>query len=118
MSTHNFNNNSDKVERQRVHRDTFLSRAQAELDEAGGRYQKQKPTKIIGAGPPQYPHLPPSSPWSAPCPSGVEPVLGVDVNALGFHEAPSSTPNLREAVPPTVSALSVEASRTFLKRRV
>jgi hypothetical protein len=120
MSTHDFKNDSDQAERRRVERDTFLSRTQLDADRVDGRFAKQRPTTIIAKNPASaYPRLPPSSPWSAPCPSGDEPPLNVDVNAvpdLGFHEA-SPTPNSGEA-PTVFSPLSVETSPSFLKRRI
>ena len=115
-----FKNDTDQQTRREVLRDTFLSRALAELDQAGGRFQKQTPSTFIANNPASaYPRLPSSSSWSAPCPSGNEAPLGVDVNAvpdLGFHEA-SPTPNSGEA-PTVFSPLSVETSPSFLKRRI
>ena len=117
MTTHNYDNPASQSERKAIvtnERNTFLSRTEAELEEAGGRYARQRPNTIIANNPAaQYPRLPASSPWASPCPSGVEAPLGVDVNALGFHEA-RSTADLGEAIPPTVSPpLSVEASPIF-----
>ena len=123
MTTHEFNNHTDQQTRRRVERDTYLSRAKATLDdEAGGRFTKQMPSTIIHKNPAaQYPRLPSSSPWSAPCPSGGEPPLNVDVNAvpdLGFSAAPPTTnsgeANEASASPP----LAIEASPSFLKRRI
>lgn len=128
MTTHNFDNDATQAVRKAIvkndsyitsERNTYLSRTDPD-DEAGGRFKKEIPTKIIGASPAlQYPRLPPSSPWASPCPTGVEPVLGIDINAvpdLGFHEAPSNSGEA-SASPP----LAVETSPTFsnkLRRRV
>ena len=89
MTTHEFNNHATQAERRReVQRDTYLARAQAELDEAGGRFTKQTPSNIIGENPASaYPRLRQSSPWASPCPSGAEPPLCVDVNSLGFDRS-------------------------------
>ena len=81
-----FNNHATQAERRAVLRDTFLTRAQAELDEAGGRFQNQTP-RTFTANNPAYPRLPSSSPWAAPCPPGVERPLGIDVNDLGFDRS-------------------------------
>lgn len=119
MTTHEFKNDSDQAERRRVQRDTYLARAQAELDEAGGRFKGKTPSTIIHKNPASiYPRLPSSSPWAKPDPSGDEPPLGIDVNAvpdLGFHEARSTT-NSGEV--PVDAPLAVAASPIFLKRRV
>ena len=120
MTTHEFNNHTDQQTRRRVERDTYLSRAQTELEEAGGRFTRQTPSTIIAKNPASaYPRLPPSSPWTAPCPSGDEPPLNVDVNAvpdLGFSAAPPTTNSgeANEASPP----LAIETSPNFLKRRI
>jgi hypothetical protein len=55
--------------------DTYFSRAQAALDDRGGRFVRDKP---LMSGVPQ---LPEASPWRCE-PVGIEPPLGVDVNAV------------------------------------
>ena len=123
MTTHNFTNDATQAERKAIvtsERNTFLSRTEAELEEkSGGRFKKNRRTTIVGVNPASaYPRLPPNSPWASPCPTGVEPPLNVDINAmpdLGFHEA--SPPNLGE-VASTVSSPAVETSPNFLKRRI
>ena len=98
MTTHNYHNHATQAERKAIvkndsyitsERNTYLSRTEAELEEeSGGRFKKKTRTTIVGVNPASvYPRLPQSSPWASPCPSGVEPPLGIDVNAvpdLGF----------------------------------
>jgi len=80
MTTHEFNNHSNQSERRSVQRDCYLSRAQADPEiEAQGRFKKHNPTIVSGI--PQYPTIP-SGPWVSPDPSGPEPSLGYEIDAL------------------------------------
>ena len=67
-----------KADKQTVHRDTLLSRAQADYDLANvGRHARN----ITGSwdGPHRYPFLPETSPWSCE-PVGLEPPLPYSVS--------------------------------------
>jgi hypothetical protein len=60
MPTHDFRNDSDQAERQRVERDTYLTRAQSNADLAAqGRFKRETATRVTGV--PVYPSLPASS---------------------------------------------------------
>jgi hypothetical protein len=62
-----------------LRQNTMHGRASAELDlENTGRFAK--PHALIGEGAPEYPRLPENS-WTND-PTGVEPSLGIDVNAV------------------------------------
>jgi hypothetical protein len=66
---------------------SFHQFAQSSSDEiAGGRYAKQEGStpQVVGAdGPPIYPQLPSSSPWSGAAPEpGIEPPTGININAM------------------------------------
>jgi hypothetical protein len=77
--------------------------------EAARRERLAKP-QIVGTEPSaRYPHLPASSPWAGPDLVGVEPPLGVEINALEPvgepHEVAAS---LGEVVaPPSVASAEV-----------
>jgi hypothetical protein len=72
-----FNNSATQAEKKQVLRDTMHTRAMAEFSlEHAGRHAKQN--TVIGTGAPNYPAGPA---WSVD-PTGVEPPLGVDVNAV------------------------------------
>ena len=123
MTTHNYHNDATQAERKAIvtsERNTFLSRTDPD-EETGGRFKKETPTTVIAKNPAaQYPFLPASSPWSCPDPTGVEPILGVDVNEvpdLGFSAAHSTNSGEAE-MSSTTSPLAIEASPAFLKRRV
>jgi hypothetical protein len=61
-------------------RDCFHSRAQAALDEVGGRFAKVTSNKVVtGAAPVQYPAIP-SGPWSQGDPGAPDPAT----NELGY----------------------------------
>lgn len=65
---------------ERFHKNTYYSHAQADADlAAGGRYAKVEERPVVGV--PIYPALPASSPWHCD-PIGIEPPLGIDVNAM------------------------------------
>jgi hypothetical protein len=90
MTTHEFNNNSDQAERQRVERDTYLTRSQADADlTSQGRFKRETATRVTGV--PVYPSLPASSPWTKGIDEvvGVEPPLGAD--DFGGSMAPTAT---------------------------
>jgi hypothetical protein len=64
-------------------KDTYFSRAQADADDAGGRYAKLNPAKITGSTPaPSYPTQPGNSPWaSSPVPPNrASDELGFSIN--------------------------------------
>ena len=90
MTTHPFHNHATQAERKVIvssERNTYLSRTESD-EETGGRFKKETPTVVIAKNAAaQYPFLPASSPWSAPCPSGAEPPLCIDVNDLGFDRS-------------------------------
>lgn len=91
MTTHNYSNPATQAERKAIitsERNTFLSRTDPD-EETGGRFKREKTrTTIVGVNPASvYPPLPQSSPWAAPCPSGVERPFGIDVNDLGFDRS-------------------------------
>jgi hypothetical protein len=86
MSNQLFINNTDQETRRRVEHDSYLTRAQAEADQVGGRFRKEVTTTVNAV--PQYPKLPASSPWASGFDQNVEPVLGYDVNA----QEPTGTP--------------------------
>ena len=78
----------DQAERRRVLREqasTFLDHARAAADdEAGGRFARVQPQSVIGSTPiPQYPQA--GTPFqSDPC--GLEPPLGIAIDAMPEHE--------------------------------
>lgn len=100
---------------------TYLDHASAEADQvSSGRFANQTATRVAGV--PKYPRQPATSHWSRD-PTGVEPPLNLDVNAvpdLGFHAAPSTNSSEADVPPVFASPLAVEteASPIFLKRRV
>ena len=77
MTTHEFT----QREKREVLKDTYLSRAQADAEMSlGGRFKKQTETHVTGV--PRYPAQPTNSPWSTPDPTGPEPPLGYEIDAL------------------------------------
>lgn len=81
MSNQPFNNDTDQQTRRQVLIDTYLSRAKADAEiEAQGRFKKQSPTTVTGV--PTYPTQPTNSPWATPDPTGIEPTLGYEIDAL------------------------------------
>ena len=108
MTTHDFSNHSDLTERQRVERDTYLTRAQADADlGASGRFKREITTRVTGV--PTYPQLPASSPWSNGFDVNVEPPLGYAVDAMP-QEIQSSEPALSPAT--VVASLTDAGDRT------
>jgi hypothetical protein len=93
MTTHDFRNDSDQSERQRVERDTYLTRAQSDADlTSQGRFKKETATRVTGV--PTYPSLPASSPWHSGFDENVEPPLGFAVDAMPAVENEIQTPTL------------------------
>ena len=75
MTTHDFRNDSNQDERQRVERDTYLTRAKSDADlTSQGRFKRETATRVTGV--PIYPQLPASSPWSEGFDQNVELPLG------------------------------------------
>jgi|SRR5215510_16025415 len=106
--THDYQNPATQAERRKeVERDSYFRRAQGDAEtELGGRYKK--PVTVIGAGVPEYPRLPANSPWATPDPTGPEPPLGYEIDALPEPElggAPASpcaeTATLNDPIPRT-----------------
>jgi len=79
MSNQPFND-TDQQTRRQVLKDTYFSRAQSEADMIGGRFKKETATQVVGV--PTYPTLPSGNPWSSPDPTGPEPTLGYEIDAL------------------------------------
>lgn len=114
MTTHEFNNDSNQTERRRVERDTYLSRAQAEADQVGGRFKKEVTTTVNAV--PTYPSLPSSSPFAKGFDEvvGVEPPLGYavdEVPAQSNLEEPALSPTTVVASPADVGDALARASR-------
>jgi hypothetical protein len=68
-----------------ISNDTFFSRAARTLgSELGGRFSHEPEARprIVGKGPLPYPQQPTGSPWAGADPTGDEPPLGIDVNAV------------------------------------
>ena len=80
-----FQNDSSQSERKAILKNdrqaqTYFERAQVEVgSELGGRYRHLAPASVAGV--PQYPQQPPNSPFRQD-PTGAEPPLGIDVNAM------------------------------------
>ena len=66
-------------EKRKVLRDSYLNRAAADANLAGGRFKKQNATEVVGV--PVYPPIP-SRPWSGADPVPDEPPLGFDINQV------------------------------------
>jgi hypothetical protein len=78
-----YHQSADQREREAILRNdranTFAGRAQAEADDVRGRWAQINKFDVVGATPtPQYPAGPN---WSVD-PTGLEPPLGIDVNAV------------------------------------
>ena len=129
MRNQPFENNTDQQTRRQVLKDTYLSRAQADAEiESQGRFKKHNPTIVTGT--PEYPRQPSSSPWSTPDPTGIEPSLGYEIDALpalgGESPAPTATVETATtddggaALPPKGrdSALPSVSARSSFRRRV
>jgi hypothetical protein len=71
---------------------TLRDHAHRFADTEGGRFAfaKAHQPPMDFSGVPTYPRLPPNSPWATADPSGVEPPLGTDVNALRSGPAPAT----------------------------
>jgi hypothetical protein len=104
-----FSDIADQEERRRVMKDTLLSRTQADVDiEAQGRFRRHNPTTVTGAAP-SYPS-PPNGPWANPDPSGPEPTLGYDIDALPELGGAPVHALAETATPPREGSLEEETS--------
>jgi hypothetical protein len=97
--TRPYDNSATQDERKAILRnDSYFSRQQNTPEDAGGRYAKLTPSNVIGSKPtPQYPQLPPSSPWANGFDVNVEPQLGYAVDEMPAQEIQSSEPALSPA---------------------
>src|SRR5262249_24164231 len=98
---------------------TYLDHAIASANlEAQGRFRRETESKITGT--PTYPRQPSSSPWSTPDPSGPEPPLGYEIDALpelgGLGGAPASA--LAETATPKGSDSTGVVTPQLFRRRV
>src|SRR6476620_11207199 len=70
-------------------KDTLFARQQNTVDDAGGRYSKLNPAKIVGSTPAPYPQLPGNSPFA----KGIDEIVGVGLSLsaddLGGSMAPT-----------------------------
>ena len=107
MATHEFDNDSNQAERQRVERDSYLTRAQADADLAAqGRFKRETTTRVTGV--PVYPSLPPSSPWANGFDTNIEPPLSVDeMPAVGTQAEIEP-----ELIPQVAASPTTEVDRT------
>ena len=107
MSNMPFQNDTDQETRRQVERYTFLTRAQSEVDQVGGRYKKEIATTVNAI--PKYPSLPASSPWSDPANWGPdEPSLGFSVDEMPANGTPAEIEASLAAVPTPVATPSAE----------
>lgn len=116
MTTHEFNNSATQAERKQVLKDTYLTRAAAEV-EMGGRFKRLNPTVITGAAT-SYPRQPSNSPWhSDPVPP--EEPLGFSVDAMENEMPMPEVPNPPSGVGEPVASANVAAKPTgsSIKRR-
>ena len=102
-------------------KDTYLSRAQADVEiESQDRFKKYNPTTVTGVTP-EYPRQPDNSPWSSPDPTGPEPPFPIDIDfvaELGGASAPAIPSDAVEPAPPTRGASSaLTDAPPFLRRR-
>ena len=93
--TRPYDNSATQDERKTILRnDSYFARQQNTTDDAGGRFSKLTPSNVIGAAPsPQYPSLPPSSPWASGFDQNVEPPLGYAVDEMPTQEIQTPTLN-------------------------
>jgi hypothetical protein len=89
-----YHNDATQTERREALKaDCYFNRAQSEIgSELGGRFKHLSTTSVTPV--PQYPHQPPNSPFHHD-PTGAEPPLGIDVNAMTGVAQPD--PVLEEA---------------------
>jgi hypothetical protein len=74
---------NDQLQRDRDPASTLLAFAESEAGSISGRWRSNQKSRVLGAKEEAlYPNLPPSSPWSSPDPSGLEPPFGIDINAV------------------------------------
>src|SRR6516225_8044897 len=97
---------------------TYLAHAEASaLDEAGGRFAalpERKPTVIGAKAEIAYPQQPQGSPWANE-PSGTEPPLGYEVDAMEAVGEPQEQARSAEAI--TRSASTGTTDKPRLHRR-
>ena len=76
-----YHNDASQAERKEALKaDCYFNRAQSEIgSELGGRYRPLVKASVTPV--PQYPQQPPNSPFRQD-PTGAEPPLGIDVNAM------------------------------------
>jgi hypothetical protein len=90
---------------------TFRTFAEADANQARGRYSAELATTVIGATPiPKYPELP-SGPWSGQDPVPDEPPLGFSVPR---PEPIVASPLVRATPKPTVTSTPLDAERVGL----
>jgi hypothetical protein len=89
-----YHNDATQAERREALKaDCYFNRAQSEIgSELGGRFKHLSTTSVTPV--PQYPQQPPNSPFHHD-PTGAEPPLGIDVNAMPGVAQPD--PILEEA---------------------
>jgi hypothetical protein len=105
MADHPYRNEATQSEKREVLRDTYLSRAQADADQIGGRFKKVAETRVTGV--PTYPSLPANSPWSQGFDQNVEPPLGFAVDEMPANE-----------IPPTLNSPEVHAALASVEDHV
>jgi hypothetical protein len=96
---------NDRPVREQQQASTYFQRAITEADEPRGRFQNSGgTTTVIGRdGPPSYPQLPSSSPWSGTNPEpGMEPPLNYCIDQMSEHDPSSAV--LASAEPGPASA--------------
>ena len=102
--TRHYHNEATQAERKAiVKNDSYFSRQQNAVDDAGGRYAKLTPSNVTGSTPsPQYPQIP-SGPWAGDDPVPNEEPLGFSVHAMDQASLePTPEPPVVNASPPTV----------------
>jgi len=113
-----FDNDIDQQTRREILKDTYFNRAQSDADMIGGRFKQQTQTHVTGV--PQYPKQPPTSPWATPDPSGPEPPLGYEIDALpdcGLGGAPAM-PCVETATPNEGSDSAGVVTPQHIRRRL
>ena len=96
---------SQREKREVLRNDSYFSRQQNTIDDAGGRYARITPSKLTGQGP-SVPEQPASSPWSRGLDEivGVEGPLEIDIDFVGdlggASPAQTSNPRVVETIVP------------------